>query len=168
VTAFDLVPRYENLVVVRTFSKAAGLAGVRLGYMLTQPQNADFLRRVKPMYEINGLALRLGQYLIRNDHLLYEYAKQANEGRKYLQREFSRLGGRPFESHANFVVCRLPPGSNIPGLVSALRDRGYLIKGGFSEPPLADCIRVSTASPATLEGFVRVFELIYKEFVPTA
>ena len=154
ITAVPLVAEFDNLVVTRTFSKAAGLAGVRLGCLVSQPQNIDVLRRVKPMYEINGVALRLGQYLIRHDHLIWEYAQAANAGRDYLERALTELGLQPFTSHANFVVARVPAGTDIASIVAGVRAQGFLIKGAFPGTPLADCIRVSTARVPVLREFM--------------
>lgn len=167
-TALDLVARYDNLVVTRTFSKAGGLAGARLGFLVGQPRAIDFLSRVKPMYEINGVAMRLGQYLIRHDYLLWDYAHSANEGRAYLSKAFSQLGLQVFPSHANFVVARPPAGVDIRKLVAALRERGYLIKGPFGDPPLTDCLRVTTASVPVMEAFVSVFAEEYRAQVSAA
>lgn len=167
-TALDLVARYTNLVVTRTFSKAGGLAGARLGFLVSQPRNIDFLNRVKPMYEINGVAMRLGQYLIRHEHLLWDYARSANEGRGFLAKAFAELGLKVFTSQANFLVARPPAGVDIRKLVAALRERGYLIKGPFGDPPLTDCLRVTTASVPIMEAFASVFATVYCAQVPSA
>lgn len=161
-TMLDLVERFDNLIVTRTFSKAGGLAGARLGFLVSQAANIDFLGRVKPMYEINGLAMRFGQYLIRHEHLLWDYARAANAGRTYLRQAFEALGLRAFESQANFLVARPPAGVDIRKLVATLRERGFLIKGPFGDPPLTDCLRVTTASLPVMVKFAEVFAEVYR------
>jgi len=161
-TALELVGRYDNVIVSRTFSKAGGLAGARLGFLVSQPQNMDFLSRVKPMYEINGLAMRLGEYLIHHDKLLWDYADSSNAGRAYLASVFERLGLRVFPGHANFLVARPPATVDIRSLVATLRERGYLIRGPFGDAPLKDCLRVTTASVETMTSFAKVFTEIYQ------
>lgn len=162
-TALELVKRFPNLVVTRTFSKAGGLAGARLGFLVGQPKTVDYLSRVKPMYEINGFAMKLGRHLIRHTELIWDYAKAANEGREYLGKVFHDLGLRVFESHANFVVARPPAGTDIKKLVATLRERGYLIKGPFGDPPLTDCLRVTTASVPVMTAFAAIFAEIYQQ-----
>jgi histidinol-phosphate aminotransferase len=162
-SALPLVKEYENLILTRTFSKAAGLAGVRLGCVISQPGCIDYLRRVQPMEEISGVSLRCGEYLVRHDYLIWDYARQANEGRAFLMERFRGIGLQPFESHGNFVVVRMPSGTDIPALVEALRLRGYLNKGPFGDPPLTDCIRVTTGPVEIMSGFWRTFEQAFMD-----
>jgi histidinol-phosphate aminotransferase len=161
ITAAGLIADFSNLVVARSFSKAAGLAGTRLGYTMAQEAVAENLRRVKPMYEISGLALRFGEFVVRNDHLILDYARTANEGREHLSDVLARLGCRVFESHTNFVVARPPSNTEIAGLGKALRQRGHLIKAGSADGPMRDCIRITTASVATLEPFVEALRELF-------
>jgi histidinol-phosphate aminotransferase len=164
-SALSLVKEYENLILTRTFSKAAGLAGVRLGCVISQPGCIDYLRRVQPMEEIGGVSLRCGEYLLRHDHLIWEYARQANEGRAFLVEHFRSLGLRPFESHGNFVVARMPPGTDIPAFVEELRRRGYMIKGPFGDSPLTDCVRVTTGPVEIMSEFWKTFEQAFSDLV---
>jgi histidinol-phosphate aminotransferase len=157
VTSIPLVARFGNLVVTRTFSKAFGLAGVRLGFIVSSAPNIDRLRRVKPMYEASGVALALGQYMIRNDTVVSDYTRAANEGKCYLKERF-RTVGRPFDSEGNFLVVRMPPGVDIERLVAEIRQRGFLIKGPFSDAPMTDCIRITTGPVDLMAQFWTVFE----------
>lgn len=161
-TVLKLVREFDNLIVARSFSKAGGLAGLRVGFLVSQPQNIEYLGRVRPVYEINGMAMKLGRYLVRHPNLLWDYARAANEGREYLTTVFDGLGLRVFKSHANFVVARPPAGTDIRKLVNGLRERGYLIKGPFGDPPLTDCLRVTTASVPVMTGFARAFTEVYR------
>jgi len=160
VTMAPYIDRYDNLVVTRTFSKACGLAGVRLGFILSAPANIDYLRRVKPMYEASGVALKIGEFMIRNSRLIQEYADAANEGLAFLKERF-RTVGHPFDSVGNFLVVRMPSDVDIPKLVSDLKEEGFLIKGPFSDEPLRDCIRVTTGPVSLMSEFWKAFESVY-------
>jgi histidinol-phosphate aminotransferase len=162
-TALDWVPRFPNLVVTRTFSKAGGLAGVRLGFAAAHPRTIDLLRRVKPMYEINGVALRFGETLLKNPGLVARYARDANRGRDYLERQFRRLGLRAFKSHANFILVPLPDRLDARAIADALRKKKVLIKGGFPDAALRNCLRVTTAPVPVMKKFWKIFEPLYRE-----
>ena len=163
-TALPLIERYDNLVVTRTFSKACGLAGVRLGFMVSALGNIDYLRRVKPMYEANGLALKLGRFLIESSHLIRDYVADAAAGKAFLQQRFGSVG-RPFDSAGNFLLVRLPPEVDIPRLVAGLKARGFLIKGPFSDEPLTDCIRITTGPAGLMAEFWKAFQDVFPSAV---
>lgn len=160
-TALPLVKEFDNLIVTRTFSKAGGIAGVRLGFMVSQPRNVDLLRRPKPMYEISSIALRFGEYLIAHDDILWASARDANAGRDVLAEGLRGFGLTPLDGHGNFLLARVPSGVSPQAVAAALREQGILIKGGFGDPPLTDCIRVTTASPAVMHRFLDVFGQVW-------
>lgn len=165
VTAVPLVERFWNLVVTRTFSKACGLAGVRLGFMVSAAPNIRELRRVKPMYEASGVAMRLGQFILRNDHLVRDYARAANEGKAFLKARFEGVG-QPFGSECNFLVVRMPPDTDIARLVARVREAGFLIKGPFSDDSMQGCIRITTGPVPLMERFWKAFETVYASGQP--
>lgn len=162
-TVLDWVPQFPNLVVTRTFSKAGGLAGVRLGFAAAHPRTIDLLRRVKPMYEINGVALRFGESLLKRPGWVAGYARAANRGRDYLVKRFQGLGLRPFRSHANFILIPLPDALSARAIADALRKKNVLIKGGFPDAALRNCLRVTTAPVPVMKKFWTIFEPIYRE-----
>ena len=115
------------------------------------------------MYEISGVALRLGEYMVRHDRLIWDYARAANEGRRFLEDRFRELGIKTFVSHANFLLAEMPPPVDPRRVAERLRDRGFLIKGDFSDPVLQRCVRVTTASVGVLAKFWAAFEDAYSE-----
>lgn len=162
-TCLPLVPEFDNLIITRTFSKAGGLAGVRLGFVISQSRNIDYLRRPKPMYEISSIALRFGDYVIAHDRILWDYARDANAGRDVLAAHLRSLHFEPFDSHANFLNARVPSRVEPRAIGAALRARNVLIKSGFSDRPLTNCIRVTTASPPVMRRFLDVLDEVWRE-----
>jgi histidinol-phosphate aminotransferase len=103
-TVAPLVARFANLVVTRTFSKAFGLAGVRLGYGLGNPSVIAAVQKVQPIDHASVFAARLGQYAIEHEELAWDYARVVEEGKRYLRDELATLGLPVPASHGNFVL----------------------------------------------------------------
>ena len=162
-TMLGYVKDYENLLVTRTFSKAAGLAGLRIGYVVGQPSLIQYLMRVKPTYEINGVGQRLTEYMIEHEEFLWQSAHKVKEGQAFLKRKFESKGLKVFECPTNFMVVRLPSGFDRSELVRRLAEARFLIKGTFRDQCLADCIRITSGPVTIMSEFWQVFEKIYDE-----
>jgi histidinol-phosphate aminotransferase len=145
-SAIDLVGTVPNLVVLRTFSKWAGLAGLRLGYGLIPEEIIAHLWKIKPAYNINMAAQAAA--LASLDDLQY---LQANVKRIVQERErvYAALqdieGLHPYPSQANFILVRVLDGAG-RALKLALEERGILIRY-FNKPGLRDCVRLSIGTP---------------------
>ena len=153
VTALPLVARSENIVVLRSFSKAAGLAGLRIGFAVAAPSVIQALATVRSAGEINALALEAARLVVSRPEVVDDYVKLVEEARSRLEEHVRPLGVEPLPTHANFVVLRLPAGADPAEVVNAVRERGYLVKGPFASTCLAGCIRVTLGPPALMVSF---------------
>ena len=139
--AFSLLPSYDrfpNLVVLRTFSKSFGLAGIRLGYGIMPVALADAVRGVHMPFSINILAEAAGIAAL-GDAVFYRATLEAvYSGRQYLSGELTALGCRVFPSEANFLMFQLP--ESCPYAASEaferLLERGLIIRplGSYGLP----------------------------------
>ena len=84
VTAIRLIKRFKNLIVLRTFSKAYGLAGLRVGYAISHPKNIEKFTNIKPMYEANSLGILAANILLENQKIRKTYLREVIEGKKIL------------------------------------------------------------------------------------
>lgn len=141
-----LVPEHDNLVVLRTFSKWAGLAGVRAGYGIMPAELVKALMAIKPPYNVNVPA-EVALLASLED----QKALQANVAR--IVQERGRLADllravpclEPWPSEANFILCRVTRGS-ARDLRDRLRERGIFLRY-FGRAGLEDCIRISVGRP---------------------
>lgn len=117
---------FPNLVVTRTFSKAYGLAGLRMGYCLSNPGIADLLNRVRPAFNVNAPALAAAEAALA-DHEFIERTRRTNaDGMRQLSKGFSELGLRVIPSAANFLLVGFDrPGSELD---PALLRRGVITR----------------------------------------
>jgi histidinol-phosphate aminotransferase len=157
VTVASLVPSYPNLIVLRTFSKWAGLAGLRIGYGFFPVEIADYLMKIKQPYNANAAA----QAAVLASLADIEYLR-ANVARIVMERErlFGKLKEldwlRPYPSQANFVLCSLPEGK-AGEIWQQLRKKGIFVRY-FDTPLLKDCLRISVGRPEDTDVLVKALK----------
>ena len=178
VTMANLVPKYTNLIVLRTFSKWAGLAGLRIGYGFFPIGIAGYLMKIKQPYNANTAA----QAAVIASLADIEYLR-ANVTRIVMERE--RLFGKlqeldwlkPYPSQANFILCSLQS-LNLPSPVTGedldagkqlrgksraeeiwqqLRKKGIFVRY-FDTPRLKDCLRISVGRPEYTDALVKALK----------
>jgi histidinol-phosphate aminotransferase len=134
--------RYPNVVVGRTFSKAFGLAGLRIGCLVGAADVVNPVRAAIPVYSVNIAAVAaLPAALSDADHL-GNYTTQVAESKALMYACCDRLGLKYWKSDANFVLVRA--GDRLDALVRGVAERGIYIRDRSSEPGCAGCVRIAT------------------------
>src|SRR5881409_1477168 len=134
--------RFPNVIVGRTFSKAFGLAGLRIGCIVSAPATADPIRRAVPVYSVNIAAVAAIQAALSDLDHLHDYLRQVAESKRLLYTACDRLGVKYWKSRANFVlVCA---GHRTDALVKGAFVRGIYLRDRSSEPGCAGCLRIAT------------------------
>jgi histidinol-phosphate aminotransferase len=145
-TLVKKVPRQPNLIVLRTFSKWAGLAGLRVGYGVMAPVLADVLLKIKPPYNVNMAAMLAARESLKDrEYLLGTVAKMIEERGRLFKALKKITFLRPTPSSANFILCEVVRGE-APEIQTALEKRGILIRY-YATPLLKNYIRISVGKP---------------------
>jgi len=158
-TVAPLVSQYPNMMVLRTFSKWAALAGLRIGYGILPPQVASYLMRIKLIYGVSAAAtVAVRESLADIDYLMSNVRAIIDE-RERLFRELERFKFlKPFPSQANFIFCHVLKGK-ASELCQALRAKGILV-GSFKMPLLENSIRITVGKPEHSDILVKALEEI--------
>jgi histidinol-phosphate aminotransferase len=137
--------QFPRLVVLRTFSKAYGLAGLRVGYGVMDPTLAGYLERVRQPYNVSSVAQAAALAALEDREHLEASQRLVKAGLAQLERGLSALGLAPVPSQANFILVRT--GRDAAGLVGALRARGVLVRDmrGYDMP---DTLRITVGTEA--------------------
>jgi histidinol-phosphate aminotransferase len=138
-SAVGLVDDLDNVAVLRTFSKAYGLAGLRVGYAVVPESWADAYARVNTPFAVNELACRAGLAALGDDDHVERTVETARWAREYLR---SELAAPTYESAGNFVLAAVGDGS---GVAERAQRAGVIVRDCTSFG-LPDCIRVSTGT----------------------
>ncbi len=156
--SLDYVLADRPALAVRSFSKTAGLANFRVGYLVAPLEIANYVRRAQLPFHTGAIALAAATASL-NDQAYHERHQAAvATGRAYLQAEFRRLKLAYLPSQANFITILDPP-LGATGLVQALLHQGVIVRamGAFGLP---EAIRVSVGSPAANETLVAALERV--------
>jgi histidinol-phosphate aminotransferase len=158
-TIMPLFTKYENLIVLRTFSKWAGLAGLRVGYGIFPEAIADFILRIKIPYNVNVAAqVAVAESLKDKDDLLASVQKLVNE-RQRLKEKLQIIDWLTvYPSQSNFIFCRVK-NVDAQDLHKKLQMKGILVRY-FDQPRIKDCIRFSVGKPEHTDALIKTLREI--------
>lgn len=143
-TVLPWIRKYPNLIVTRTFSKAFGLAGLRLGCVLTNAKVAEPMRRSQNPFAVNSLVLACALEAIKHDQYVARYARQVCSSRDRLCRFLDKIGIPYVPSLSNFVLARVGPRASEIAL--KLRAQDILIRDWSYDPRLQGYLRFTAGS----------------------
>lgn len=154
----ELLKAGRNVVVLRTFSKAHGLAGIRVGYGFASPEVVDAYHRAREPFNVNSLAQAAAIAALDDDEHVRATVELNARGRKRLEAALRELGAEPVESYGNFVVANLGQ-PDVPVFQALLRE-GVIVRS-CSALSMPGFLRVSVGTDAEVERFLDVFRRVY-------
>jgi histidinol-phosphate aminotransferase len=140
-TVLGDVGKVPNLLVARTFSKAYGLANLRIGMLAGDATLMKYVRKVSSPYNVNGVALDCLPVALADDAYVSWYADQVHAGRERMMQGLRALGVGYFPSHANFVLMKIGPKHK--ELVTAMRAHGVLLRDRSTDPGCEGYVRIT-------------------------
>jgi histidinol-phosphate aminotransferase len=143
-TILDVPDRPANIFVARTFSKAYGLAGLRIGILAGDARQMGMVRRVASPYNVNAVALAALPWALSDQQYIERYVGEVKQGRKKLENELGDIGLRYWPSQANFVLVRI--GTAHASFFQALRRKGILVRDRSSDPGCEGCVRLTVGT----------------------
>jgi len=151
------LPRFRNVLVGRTFSKAYGLAGLRVGVVIGHPDVLTPVRAVTLPFNINGVALAALDAALGDAEFLPRYAAQVRESRERLYAACGRLGLQHWPSAANYVLVRV--GEAAP-FVAALAARQIHVRDRSKDPVTPGCIRITAGMVEHTDAAIEALESV--------
>ncbi len=156
-TVLDWVDEFDNLIVMRTFSKAFGGAGLRLGFMVSQKQNIAYFSKTRSIVESNTFSLKVGEYLLEHPQVMRHHIAEVKAGAGYIQQELTRMDLRWHGGNfTNGILIFLKTPQDSKDAVASLREKKIYIRGSF-EPPFESCIRISIGPETAMRTFMEAF-----------
>jgi len=148
-TLLDQIGRLPNLFIARTFSKAYGLAGLRIGVLVGPAEQISAVRHVASPYNVNAVALACLPLALNDRSFVQSYVDEVRQGRQRLQEALLSLGIPYWPSHANFVLANL--GQQHRPFVDEMRRRGVLVRDRSQDPGCEGCVRVTVGSAEQMD-----------------
>jgi len=149
-SAFDWLARQPNLIVVRTFSKVYGMAGMRLGYAVSARENIAAMREHCTWSNANAAVLEAALASLADSNHVPRHRKLNNDTRRWLCRQLEKDGRRFIPSETNFVMIDV--GGDVAPVVEAFKKRNLLVGRKF--PSLSNWLRISIGTMKEMEAFV--------------
>ena len=140
-TTLEDIAATPNLIVARTFSKAYGMANLRIGMLAGSADLLKYVRKVCSPYNVNGVALSCLTEAIADEQYLAWYVEQVRVGRERMMDGLRELGVPFFPSHANFVLMNI--GAKHKELVTAMRAHGVLLRDRSTDPGCDGFVRIT-------------------------
>jgi histidinol-phosphate aminotransferase len=153
-TVVPLVPEFPQLIVARSFSKAWGCAGIRLGYSVTSKKLNDMLHKIRPMYEAGALSFTIAERLLDDPAQMFNSVRRLNEGKVYFLAEMQKLGFKTLVTEGNFLHVAFADKAET---IHKILGNKVLYRANFSHPALVGFSRFSTT---TKEVFAQIVEHI--------
>jgi histidinol-phosphate aminotransferase len=160
-TVLDLIGKVPNLVVARTFSKAYGLAGLRLGALIAAEETMQWLRRVISPYSVNQLALICLPAALEDQGYLDWYVAEVKAARTELAKWLAEFGLEHWPSAANFILTRIGPEHG--AFVKAMRARGILTRDRSADPGCDGLVRITVGTREQMRQAKMAIENSLKE-----
>ena len=155
--------RHPNLFVARTFSKAYGLAGLRLGAVTGAAEQIGYLRRHGLPFNVNSVALACLEDALADQAFVSDHVAQVKQGRERLAQLFGELGLRFWPSQTNFVLVRV--GAPAKAFVESLQRRGILVRDSSANPGCDGCVRITVGTPKHMDGVLQAMREAIAETV---
>ncbi|GAA5819693.1 MAG: histidinol-phosphate transaminase [Methanobrevibacter sp. CfCl-M3] len=157
----DLIAKYPNICILRTMSKALGLAGLRVGYGLSNPEIIEFMHRVKPVFSLTKLSYIGALETFKDKEFISESIAKGVESRDYLYRELLKISNlNVFKSDSNFILVNIEKtGLTSAELVLKLLGKGVIIRDCSSFQGLDDYwVRISIGTLEEDEKFINILK----------
>lgn len=152
----DLVDKYDNLIVIQTFSKAFGLGGLRLGYIISNENNINNIGRVLSPYSVNSAAVIAGAAALKDKDYMDWYVAEVEKGKKYVLEQFRKLGIKTYPTAANFFLAKF--GNKAGEICAKLREKGILVRDRSSYPLLKGCVRITIGTKNQMKQLIEALK----------
>ena len=160
-TILDLVGRAPNVIVARTFSKAYGLAGLRLGLLGADDEAMRWLRRVISPYSVNSVALACLPAALDDRHYVENYVKEILTARAEFAAALEGMGVPFWPSEANFILVDI--GMRHAEFCRAMRNRGVLVRDRSADPGCDGCVRITIGTPEQMHRAAAMMVEVLRE-----
>ncbi len=158
----DMVNKFPNLIVTRTFSKIFGLAGIRLGWAYSNRNIINLLEKIRGPFNVNSIAQELGCYVLKNKNLLKKSIKHNLKWQKKLPKMINNLGLQAFDTFTNFVLVKVNKKDSKKKIIQGLLKNGIIVRE-LNNYGLKEYFRVSIGTDSEIKEFLKTLEKILKK-----
>lgn len=157
----DLIPQYDNLIIVRTFSKAWGLAGMRAGYALSNELLISEIFKVMPMHELTSASVIAVDTVLNHAKLMQPYIEAVSQVREYFLLELDKMGIRAIKSDTHFVTAAIGEKLDADDFRQRANENRFFVRRPFGQEMLKNWVRIGLLPMNDMKSFV----LFMKDYI---
>tara|TARA_Y100000590_G_scaffold438880_1_gene562207 strand:+ start:91 stop:1152 length:1062 start_codon:yes stop_codon:yes gene_type:complete len=156
--------KFTNLIVLKTFSKSYGLAGLRIGYLLANEKFNKIFNSIRPSYDVSHFSIKIAEYFLKNEKIKKSYIKQVESSKKYLIKECKKRNLGFIDTKTNFFYIKVP-NKQIKKMYKFMFANKVLIRTSFWEDfkKLDNSIRITVGDISMMKIFFKLFDKVYKK-----
>lgn len=163
-TSLPLIKKYDNLFITQTFSKAFGLAGLRLGYIISNQSNIKIIQKVLSPYTVNIVAAICAIAALKDLDYAKKYIAEVKKSKLLLYRGLNKLGIKYYKSDANFVLLKIGP--QVAQFCEKLGEKGILVRDRSNDQLLDSCVRVTLGTVNQTKQLIEALREVIKKINP--
>jgi len=158
-----MVKKYKNLIVLKSLSKSFGIAGLRIGYMIANPNINKILNTVRPSYDISFLSIKAGEYFLKNFKIAENFIKQIKDTKKFFINECFKRNLKFENTQTNFVYIKLPA-KKVKKVHNFLFKNKILVRSNYlgNYKNFSNSIRITVGNKDQMKKFFTYFDKICK------
>lgn len=157
-SSIDLIEEFDNLVVLQTFSKAFGMANLRIGYIVSNKENIKTMRKVISPYSVNGIATACVSVALDDYEYVKNYVKTVNENKTRIYSELKKEKIKYYESDANFLLVDV--GKRCSDYCGQLKKKGILVRDRSKDPLLEGVFRITVGTAKQTQQLIEALKEI--------
>lgn len=155
----NLITKFNNLIILRTFSKSFGLAGLRVGFLAANKKIIKEIYKYKPMYEINSAATKAVLFFQKNKRIVKQYLKDTQKGKSFFEKKCTEMKIKYLKTFANFIHIKL--GKKKKKIERQLYKSKILTRKGPGVKGLEDYLRVTLGPVNEMKKIISVLQKFY-------
>jgi histidinol-phosphate aminotransferase len=152
-----LLSEFDNVIIARTLSKAHGLAGARVGFLLSNPELMAQICKCRPLYEISGVSAFIAEWVLDHPEIVEDFRATVPSSKAKIFAALDTLGVHYRDTRGNFVLVHCDK-LTADEMVARLAAAGILVRRPFTDSQITDWVRVSIAGPWATRKFLEAFE----------
>ena len=155
----DLVSKYQNVVVLRTFSKAWGLAGIRVGYCVARPETVEVLLKIKDSYNVSKPSQLIAMQALDQVDTLWKAVEELNAEKQRVVTAIRAFIPEVKDTAANFVLVPVP---NAKAVQKKIAEKGIIVRDRSSMPLMENMLRLTIGARKENDAFLEVLKETYE------
>ena len=142
----SFIKKFKNLIILRTFSKAFGLAGIRAGFIAANKNLIKKLYAFRPMYEISSITCLTIEEILKNQNIVNKYTSDTLKGKEFLTEQLDKLGLNYYKTYSNFILVDFNTKALVKKIFNGLQKSGILVRKAPNIKACKTCLRFTLGS----------------------